>query len=151
MLTLEYQICKKKLPKPSSFFTSPSATLVTVPLLQLHAYSTFSKMKEKYKNGPGLQTLNFHCHTFPFIFKYSFTSERMDILTLLYFLCILQTFIFKCSLFTYTFQFSYTCLSWVYVRLKHHPSLNAFYCIFALYISHLNELNHLEYNKFICS
>ena len=23
----------------------------------------------------GLQTLNFHCHTFPFIVKYSFTSE----------------------------------------------------------------------------
>ena len=26
-----------------------------------------------------LQTLNFHFHTFPFIFKHSLTSERMDI------------------------------------------------------------------------
>ena len=32
---------------------------------------------------PGLKTLNFHCHAFPFIFKYSFTSERIDIYTLL--------------------------------------------------------------------
>ena len=32
----------------------------------------------------GIQTLNFHCHTFPLIFIYSVTSELMDIHTLLY-------------------------------------------------------------------
>ena len=45
--------------------------------------------------APGLQTLNFHCHTFSFNFKNAFTSERMDIHKLLYFSFISQTFIFK--------------------------------------------------------
>ena len=44
---------------------------------------------------PWAPTLNFHCHTFPLIFKYFFTSERIDIHTLLYFSFILQTFIFE--------------------------------------------------------
>ena len=43
----------------------------------------------------GSKTTYFHFHTFPFIFKYSFTSERMDIHTLLYFSFVLQTLIFK--------------------------------------------------------
>ena len=54
---------------------------------------------------PGLQTLNFNFHTFPFIFKNSLTSERMDIHTILYSSFISQTFISKISLSTYTFSF----------------------------------------------
>ena len=42
-------------------------------------------------------------YAFPFIFKYSFTSERIDIHIFLYFSFILQTSIFILSLFTYTF------------------------------------------------
>ena len=49
--------------------------------------------------------LSFHWYTFPLIFKYSFTSERMDIHTLLYISFILETFIFKLSLLPYTFPF----------------------------------------------
>ena len=39
-------------------------------------------------DAPGLQTLNFHLHTFRSLSNvhYSFSSERMDIQTLLYFL-----------------------------------------------------------------
>ena len=49
----------------------------------------------KYLSFELLNYINFHFHTFPFIFKYSFTSGRMDIHTLLYFSFVLQTFIFK--------------------------------------------------------
>ena len=49
----------------------------------------------------GWQTLNFHFHTFPFIFKYSFTSERMDIHTLLYLSFILQSFIICLNIFIF--------------------------------------------------
>ena len=60
------------------------------------------ELMNMYKNNnnesfkfEALGTLNFHFHTFPFIFKYSFTGERMDIHTLLYFSFIFQTFVFK--------------------------------------------------------
>ena len=48
-----------------------------------------------FSNRYALQGSKLYCHTFLFIFKYSFTSERMNIHTLLYFSFILQTFIFK--------------------------------------------------------
>ena len=61
-------------------------------------------VQAKSRWTPGLQTLNIHCHTFPFIFKYLFTSERMEIHILLYFSFILKTFIFHYLLIHFNFE-----------------------------------------------